>query len=166
MKKNKPEYWGKLMALWVKSCTDKQPIMFYKSCKANLKFQSESAVKEMVEDNRELFWPISEQILQLYKDHYTESPDKFPQILVPENEHRDRIIENLDINCAFTSQFRRKPDEHISPDEIREWGLKYIEKKWKLELESRKEIHRIWATIVIPFLMFIIALAALFIKSK
>ena len=150
MKKNNHEYWGKLMALWVKSCTDKQPIMFYKSCKENLNFLSESEVRQMVDNNRELFWPISKQILKGYKDHYRKHLDKFPEILISENEESNHAIDRLDINSAFTSQFRRLPDEDRSPNDIREWGMNYIEKKWNFEVKSKEERDRFWGSMIIP----------------
>ncbi|NVN96635.1 hypothetical protein HXX01_00025 [Candidatus Nomurabacteria bacterium] len=158
--------WGNLFAIWIMSCNDERQIMFYSVCKEKLHFENEDAVRELIRRNRELFRPISNYALGNYKIYYTENPSRFPVQLQIDGQDIQHSINLLNCDSAFSSQFRRHFDDSPSTIDIREWGVKYIEMKWKLELESRKENQRIWATVLIPFLMFIIALIAIFVKSK
>lgn len=140
-----------MLAIWVKACNDQRPIMFYKSCKENFNFKNEEKVRELIKKNRELFRPLSAETLTEYQRYYTNHPEKFQAIFQNiEGEDVNEAIDRLTTNSAFTSQYRIKPDKPKSKNEILEFGIELIMKKWELEVKSKEERFRSWAYIIVP----------------
>lgn len=158
--------WGNLLSIWIKASNDEQPIMFYKSCNQNLDFKSVEEVKQLISNNRELFRPLSQKTLDKYKDYYRGHIDQFPNNLVNVNEEPIQVVEGLNRDCGFTSQFRRKPDDQKSPKETIEMGVNYISKKWELEVNSLETRDRYWGSLIIPVLALLVAILTIFFKSN
>lgn len=157
--------WGNLLAIWIKACNDEQPIMFYKSCKHNLNFESEDKIKQLILSNSELFRPLSQKTLDAYKAYYMGNLEKFPSRLVNGNETVQHAIERLETGSAFTSQFRRKPSAEKSSKETIEMGVNYISKKWELEVNSLETRDRYWGSLIIPALALIVAILTIIYKK-
>jgi hypothetical protein len=153
MKINNYEDWGKLLAIWVKSCNDEQPIMFYRSCKEHFGFKSEQEVRVLIKQNRELFRPLSDSSLKLIKKYYKDYPGIFEKtVLYKEEEDNNVTIDKLRTDSGFTSQYRIPPDKSISSPETRQFGTDLIINKWKLTVKSREERFRSWAYIIVPII--------------
>ena len=58
---------------------EKQPIMFYRSLMEKLFFENEEELRELISNNRELFWPMSDSVLKSYKKHYKSNHDFCPK---------------------------------------------------------------------------------------
>lgn len=148
--KDKTTKWGNLFAIWIMASNEKQPIMFYRSLMEKLYFKNEEELREMISNNRELFWPMSEAVIKFFKKHYKANHDFCPRWMSDGKTHEeiDATIDLLQSNDAFTCQFRRNVDDPRCSDEIREWGSNYIEKKWNLEVKANEELHRFWGTLI------------------
>ncbi|HPG32206.1 MAG TPA: hypothetical protein PLM34_00025 [Lentimicrobium sp.] len=157
--------WGRLLAIWVKACNDEQPIMFYNSLMDSLGIEDEQGLRELISMNKELFRPLSPIALDRYKTYYNENIDNFPPGLVGVGEDPIDAVNNLNIHCGFTSQFRRRPNEQKSPKEIIEMGVNYIEKKWELEVKYTEIRDRFWGNLIIPILALLVALLAVILQK-
>jgi hypothetical protein len=158
MNENDSNYWGNLFATWILACNDEQPIIFYKSLAERLGCDNTDDLREMVKNHRELFRPMKEATLNKYKKHYMDKPHCFPKVLNTNNESVEDAWRHITTEDAFTSQFRRKPDEKKSSDDLRDWGVNYIQKRWDMVVKTREERRFIRSAIYIPVASIIVTI--------
>ena len=74
---------------------------------------------------------------------------------IKDEDDLNKWLEDINKNSGFTSQYRISLKSKPSKLETRVWGTEYIEKKWKIEKEGRKEKVIYKATVLIPLISII-----------
>ena len=121
--------------------------MTYKGIKYRLNSPTDCDVESLVEERGELFRskvPVSH--LKEWKTAMQSDIGKRPAWIrdLGDKTLQFQAIEELIRDDVFRSQFRTEKDAPPSTLEIIDWGLQYIERLRKANLEAREEMIKRW----------------------
>lgn len=161
-----------LSAIWVMSCNDDNPIMFYKSVKDRLQLDSVDEVKNLVEKRSELFRRESTTGLNEWKEKKKKETDsnKLPNWIKKEAKSKNNevdmskvngIVDKVSAEDIFRSQFRTTIGAPQSSIEVIDWGLKHIDRLRSAEYQQVDRTFKtwqLWSVIVLGVLNIVVTL--------
>lgn len=160
--KNIDEY-GILPVLWILVCNHEIPFLLYSSAKIRLNLPKAFDLKKLVKKHGELFLQnCSPSDLEIWKTEMLNGKNLPIGIkeIKDDNEKKTKIT-LLKPSDIFSFQFRSDLNAPPSDLKIIDWGLEYIEKIRKAELEKRNTNLNLFKERVIPLSTTLVALVAL-----
>jgi hypothetical protein len=153
-----------LSALWVLACNDPVSIMSYNGIRYRLKLPADGDIESLVEERGELFRPgVPPRRLEEWKIAMQSQVSKRPAWIRDLEDEASQLnaIKALSVDDVFRSQFRTEKEAPPSTLEILDWGLQYIERLRKANLEAREEAIKrwqLWSVIILSVVNIVVTL--------
>jgi hypothetical protein len=161
------DHYTVLSAIWVFACNDERALISYRGIRHRLSLPTSYPVEEIIRDRAELFRlraPLTQ--LAAYKE-FLRSGQKGPSwlALAKSREEKLQMIDGLEPEDFFRSQFRTEPDAPRSSLEILKWGLEHIERLRTKDVQKNEDRHKRVTAIWIPAGSLLATILALIVSS-
>lgn len=161
LKKDSPEYFKILSAIWMISNTEECPLILYKQLYISLKISESIDLKGIIQDNREFFKHGSNQKeLDIMKTIWKRdglNPDYLKTS--QKSEEVNNNIDKIGTDDVFKSYFRISGCNEKTSIEIINWGVNHIDKLQQAIKDKKKYMIFRFSAILLPLFTMIFSMS-------
>lgn len=158
---------GILSAIWILACNDENPLLLYDSTIFRLGLPESYDLEGLIKRHGELFrQKCPEFRLEEWKKEMLKG-NHLPLWIreIEDTKERKALINSLEPDDVFRSQFRANAKAPRSDISIIDWGLEHIERIRKAKIETKEEKWKFLKEGVIPIVSIVVALIAVIASS-
>jgi hypothetical protein len=157
-----------LSAIWILSCNDENPMIFYEGIQRRLGLPTEVNIRALVQSRRELFRPkVSESGLQKWKSLVKDHKKPVPEFIDNSADEATtfKAIDAISRDDAFINQFRVRDNAETCSIDLIDWGLKHIDRLRTSVAEEAESKTKFFGTVIIPIVSLFIAFCSIAVSG-